>query len=296
MKKIAPLALSVLLLGTVSAYAEQPTTEGTEQVEKAGTFIQHRGNITAVEQRENAKLFTVGQDDNVFNFYVDDKTIVYDEHGNEIELKIGDTISLSVYADQPMILIYPPQYAPPVVIVEKDDTANSVKVTQFDENFLSDDGKLKLNLNEESVIINTKGEKVPAKELKNYNAIVFYGPTTKSIPAQAAPEKIVVFPKLEKEENFEITPEILAIIDKDYKEVDGKIMVPLRIVAEELGFNVAATGNGAIISKGALSYTITRGEKKYGHNRALKHFDVAPALLEKNKTYVEYNFIHELLN
>lgn len=297
MKKIAPLALSVLLLGTVTAYAEQPTTEGAEEVEKAGTFIQHRGNITAVEQRENAKLFTAELNDNVFNFYVDDKTFVFDEHGNEVELKIGDTISLSIYADQPMILIYPPQYAPPVVIVEKDDTANSVKIAKFDENFLSDDGNLKLNLNEESVIINTKGEKVSAKELKNYSAIVFYGPTTKSIPAQTAPEKIIVFPKLEEEaEKPEIAPEIQELIGEDYKEVDGKIMVPLRIVAEELGFKVTSTGNGAVISKNALSYTITRGEKTYGHNRALKHFDVAPALLEENKTYVQYDFVKELLN
>ncbi|MER2112945.1 MAG: copper amine oxidase N-terminal domain-containing protein, partial [Solibacillus isronensis] len=98
MRKIAPLALSVLLLGTVTAYADQPTTGGTEEVEKAGTFIQHRGNITAVEQRENAKLFTAELNDNVFNFYVDDKTLVFDEHGNEVELKIGDTISLSIYA------------------------------------------------------------------------------------------------------------------------------------------------------------------------------------------------------
>lgn len=297
MKKIAPLALSVLLLGTVTAYADQPTTEGTEQVEKAGTFIQQTGNITAVEQRDNAKLFTVGQADNVFNFYVDDKTLVFDEHGNEVELKIGDTISLYVYADQPMILIYPPQYSPPVVIVEKDDTVNSVKVAQFDEDYLSDDGNLKLNLNEETVILDTEGEKVSAKDLKNYSAIVFYGPTTRSIPAQTAPEKIIVFPKLEDEvEKPEIAPEIQEIIGEDYKAVDGKIMVPLRIVAEELGFKVDSTGNGAILSKGALSYTITRGEKAYGHNRALNRFDVAPALLEKNKTYVEYDFAKELLN
>ena len=297
MKKIAPLALSALLLGTVTAYAEQPVTEGTEQVEKADTFIQHRGNITAVEQRENAKLFTVGQNDNVFNFYVDDKTLIFDEHGNEAELKIGDTISLSIYADQPMILIYPPQYTPPVVIVEKDDTASSVKVAQFDEKFVSDDGTLKLNLNEESVILNTKGEKMPAKDMKNYSAIVFYGPTTKSIPAQTEPEKIVLFPKLEEEAEFpEIAHEIKAIIGEDYKEVDNKIMVPLRIVAEELGFKVVSTGNGAIISKGALSYTITRGEKTYGHNRAVKQFVAAPALLEINKTYVEYDFVKELLN
>lgn len=93
-----------------------------------------------------------------------------------------------------------------------------------------------------------------------------------------------MFPKLEEEVvNPEIAPEIQAIIGEDYKEVDGKIMVPLRMVAEELDFKVASTGNGAIISKGALSYTITRGETKYGHNRALKHFDVAPKIIGKEQ-------------
>ncbi|BAQ10865.1 hypothetical protein OXB_2394 [Bacillus sp. OxB-1] len=88
---------------------------------------------------------------------------------------------------------------------------------------------------------------------------------------------------------------IETIIASDSYEVEGTKMVPLRLLAEELGYKVESTGNGAILSKGALSYTITRGEKAYGYNKALRYFDVAPALLEPSKTYVPMEFIEQLM-
>lgn len=301
MKKIAPLALSALLLGTVAVGAEQSTTmEGTEETVKQSSFVRVTGEIDAVEKLDGRKLFMIEDEQNPFQFYVDDKTLVYDNQGEEVELKVGDTVSIYVYANQPMILIYPPRYSPAVVIVELLSTmTTTLKVTQFDENYLSEDGQLKLNLQDKSVIINAKGEKVAPKDLKNYSALVFYGPTTKSIPPQTSPYKIVVFPKLEDgivdEPSTEIAPEISAIIGSDYKKVDGKVMVPIRVIAEKLGYKVKSTGKGAVISKGALSYTITRGEKMYGHNKASRYFKVAPTLLENNKTYVEYDFVLQLL-
>lgn len=303
MKKIVPLALSALLFGTVAVSAAQPTNiEGSEQTVQQAAFVQHSGKITAVEQRENAKLFTVGEQDNGFHFYVDDKTLVFDQAGNEVALQVGDQISLSIYANQPMILIYPPQYAPPVVIVEKQGVEGSVKVAQFDENFLSDDGALKLNLQKDSIIVNAKGEKIAANDLKNYSAIVFYGPMTKSIPPQTSPEKIVVFPKLEDSYEEELpqpaptpTIDLDAIIGNDVKTVNGKKMIPLRKVAEQLGYQVDAKGKSIVVSKGSVSYNLTRGEKAYGNDRASFLFDVAPTLLEKNKTYVQYEFAEQLL-
>lgn len=297
MKKIAPIALSALLLGSVAAYAEQPATEGVQETMKQSAFVQQTGKVTAVENFGEGKLFVVDHEDNLFHFYVDEKTLVFDNTGKEVDIKVGDTISLSVYANQPMIMIYPPRYTPPVVIVQTEE-AGFVKVDQFDADHLSVDGELKLNVSDKTVIVNAKGEKVAASELKNHSAIVFYGPTTRSLPPQTAPTKIVVFPTLEDfyaEPAPDMDSEIAKIIGDDFKELDGQKMVPLRKVAEGLGFNVAATKNGAIISKGALSYTITRGETKYGHNRALRQFEVAPQLLEQYKTYVEYSFALELL-
>ena len=48
--------------------------------------------------------------------------------------------------------------------------------------------------------------------------------------------------------------------------------------------------------KGALSFTITRGQKMYGYNKALRQFEVAPSLLEPTKTYVPVTFVEDLLN
>lgn len=296
-KKIAPIVLSALLLGSVAAYAEQPATEGVQETMKQSAFVQQTGKVTAVENFGEGKLFIVDHEDNLFHFYVDEKTLVFDNTGKKVDINVGDTISLSVYTNQPMIMIYPPRYTPPVVIVQTEE-AGFVKVDQFDKDFLSFDGELKLNVSDETVIENVKGEKVAADELKNYSAIVFYGPTTRSLPPQTAPTKIVVFPTLEDlyaEPTPDIAPEIAKLIGDDMKEVDGQMMVPLRKVAEGLGFKVTSTGKGAILSKGALSYTITRGEKTYGHNKALGKFEVAPQLLEKNKTYVEYDFAVELV-
>ena len=72
-------------------------------------------------------------------------------------------------------------------------------------------------------------------------------------------------------------------------------MVPLRLIAEKLGWTVTSTGKGAIVSKDNATFTITRGEKLYGHNRAVDYFEEAPALLEPTKTYVPVEFVDRLL-
>ncbi|WP_157764798.1 stalk domain-containing protein [Solibacillus sp. R5-41] len=295
------------------ATEESPMTE-------VAPFMNVKGAISSAEKQADGTIqFSVTDENNPFNFRTDKNTIVLDKKGNKVELKKGDKVSLFVSTNQPMILIFPPQYSPAVVIVEDEKSPTNVVVTDFNEGFINKENDLKLNISNETVIVNEKGEKV-AKEalLENHHAIVFYGVTTRSIPAQTTPEKIVVFPNEtnetvveEKKENTsteekaavvvetnEMDAEIAKLINKDFYEVDGKVMVPLRIVAEGLGFKVdtTTTKTGAIVSKGALSYTITRGEKMYGHNRALAQFEVAPALLESGKTYVEYDFALQLLN
>ena len=114
-----------------------------------------------------------------------------------------------------------------------------------------------------------------------------------SIPAQTPPSKVVVLDTIVQEPG-EVDPSKAAvqeIINKDFYEVEGTKMVPLRLIAEELGFKVESTGNGAIISKGALSYTITREQKEYGYNKALRYFKVAPALLEPTKHMYQLNLL-----
>lgn len=321
MKRITPIALSALLLGTVAVGAEsqpktsQPATmEETTEINNPTAFVQMQGTIGAVEDRKDQKFFSMTDQENPFNFTTDENTLIFDKKGNKVELKKGDKVSIYMHANQPTILIYPPQYSPAVVIVEDEEAAGSVKVATFNEDYVSDDNDLKLNISDETVIVNEKGEKVGKEALVNHHGIVFYKFMTMSIPAQTNPEKIVVFSNVTDETVVEVKEavaeevkaeeqkdpqamdtKIADLINKDFYEVDGKVMVPLRIVAEGLGYKVEVIKNGAIISKGALSYTITRGEKMYGYNRALAQFESAPALLETGKTYVEYNFALKLV-
>ena len=291
MKKIVPLALSALLVGTVTVGAQQSdeTINGTEVMQQSAAFVQTTGKISSIELlSDDSKRYYHDSEDNPFHFLIDNSTIILDKKGNVVDLKQGDSVTLFMPADQPMIMIYPPLYSPAVIIVGEVSESNFVKVAQFDENIVSEDNQLKLNISDDTIIVNKKGERVSKDEVTKQNAIVIYGSTTKSIPEQTTPYKIIVFPKIE--ETPEASEILDALIGKDFYEIEGKKMVPLRKVAEGLGYKVEATANGAIVSKGTLAYTITRGEKTYSYNKSLRQFEVAPALLEYGKTYVEYDF------
>ena len=167
-----------------------------------------------------------------------------------------------------------------------------MEVAQFDENFSND--SLKLNISDETVIENLSGTAVEAKNIVGVDVAVFYKFTTFSIPAQTTPSKILVLSYDEEEVSEEVAA-VQTIIKNDFYEVNGVTMVPLRLIAEKLGWTVTSTGKGAIVSKENATITITRGEKMYGHNRAVHYFEEAPALLEPTKTYVPVEFVDRLL-
>lgn len=108
---------------------------------------------------------------------------------NKVEITEGTVITGYYDATAPMIMIYPPQYSAEVVeVVEK---GQNIKVDKFDENLLSSDLWLKLNISDKTEIISQDGKAYDGN-LKNKNLVVFYDVTTKSIPAQTTPTKIVV--------------------------------------------------------------------------------------------------------
>ncbi|MFJ8459411.1 stalk domain-containing protein [Lysinibacillus xylanilyticus] len=307
MKKVVPFAMTALLIGGAvvapSASANEGnagvtnTTDNKEQNPQVEpVFIKVAGTVDNVEQRDKATYYTVkeGEDTNVF--VVSDDTLVFDNTGKEVELQKGDKVTAYTYANKPMLTIYPPQYNPEVIIVETKEMG-TVEVDFFNKELVNTDNTLKLNVGEETELLSLSGKEVKAEDLAEQHLLVFYTIATMSIPAQTPPSKVVVLDTI-AEESDEVDPSesaIQEIINNDFYEVEGTKMVPLRLIAEELGYKVESTGKGAIISKGAVSYTITRGQKEYGYNKAIRHFKVAPALLEPTKTYVPVEFVEELM-
>lgn len=158
-------------------------------------FYSFRGTITGITDfmtgqndiREGCyKFFTVENDDGmVINFVVSPSTYVVD-HEMLVE---GDVVTAYYDGDAPAILIYPPQY-PALVIVKDSDNLN-VKVSYFNNYLISSDGQLQLNLSPQTQIVLTNGQQF-SRYPGNRDLVVIYGFTTRSIPAQTTPYRIII--------------------------------------------------------------------------------------------------------
>ncbi|WP_252503845.1 stalk domain-containing protein [Sporosarcina sp. Marseille-Q4943] len=314
MKKIGAVALTALLAGSAwYPFAVQANEDviqmENEDVKDATDFVRATGIITEIENKENERMVTVENDQGLITiFRIQEKTLLFNS-GTTNEMKPADLkkdMKVEAYYDKnkPMILIYPAQITPELFIVIDEEKPGSVKVGKFDKDFLSVDKELKLNIGEETAIENQQGEKIEKADLKDKELVVFYSITTKSLPPQTPPTKIIALNPLTDEEQGEEAEEapsvpesVLVLIENDHYMKDGVKMIPLRKVAEELGYYVLSQPetNGALLTKGNVTFTITRGEKMYGYNKSLQQFTVAPELIGGNKTYVSEDVLEMLL-
>ncbi|MEK5233256.1 copper amine oxidase N-terminal domain-containing protein [Lysinibacillus sp. FSL K6-0232] len=298
MKKLAPVAMTALLFGSVvvpTASANEHMTElEVPQIQPVYIFDDTRGMVEDIRVGENITYYTVKDDEQINVLEITKDTLVFDNTGKRVELKEGDKVVAYTFANKPQKYIYPPQFDPDVVIVESED-AGFVEVDYFFENLVNTYNLLKLNIGDDTELLNAKGETVASKDLTNKHLVVFYTASTKSIPAQTTPTKIIVLDNADESVIDPIEAEITAIIASEAYEVAGIKMVPLRSIAEKLGYQVVATGKTVILTKGDTTYTMTRGEKAFHFNQALHTLQVAPALLNGATTYVPVELINNYL-
>jgi hypothetical protein len=132
------------------------------------------------------KIVTVQNNNgNIVNFIVSPETYVLDF----IMLRTGDYVTGFYDADAPVPLIYPPQYQ--AIVMARNSELRNVKVDFFNGQLISSDGMLKLNLTPLTPILLVNGQAFTGNPT-NRDLIVVYGPTTKSIPAQTTPYKVIV--------------------------------------------------------------------------------------------------------
>ncbi|WP_332649093.1 hypothetical protein [Lysinibacillus sp. 54212] len=133
------------------------------------------------------KLFSVqNRVGEMVNFVISPTTYVLDQ----VMLTVGDRVTGYYDGDAPVPLIYPPQYR--ALIMTKNNPMLNVKVDFFNNQLISSDGGLKLNLSPQTQIVLPNGQAF-TNPITNRNLMVLYGPTTRSIPAQTTPYKIIVW-------------------------------------------------------------------------------------------------------
>ncbi|MBR9649294.1 hypothetical protein KM792_13840 [Clostridium tyrobutyricum] len=122
---------------------------------------------------------------NVVNFVISPSTYFVD---HEI-IQIGDIIIGFYNANAAVPLIFPPRFR--AIVIARDTPYRNVKVDYFNNELINTDNTLKLNISSNTQILLENGQ-LFTKSPNNRNLIVTYGPTTRSIPAQTNPYKIIV--------------------------------------------------------------------------------------------------------
>ncbi len=174
--------------------AAYPAFNG-ERRNEAQDFAAFSGTVTRIEDFYTSQndasagcyklMLLEGKDGAPVNFVISPGTYFVD---HEV-VEVGDEVTGFYDANAPAILIYPPQY--PAIVMAKDTEYQNVTVDYFNNQLINSDGSLKLNLAPSTEIILTN-DQLFNRYPGNRNLIVVYGPTTKSIPAQTTPYKIIV--------------------------------------------------------------------------------------------------------
>ncbi len=113
----------------------------------------------------------------IVNFVVTPTTYFVDH----VMVRIGDKVTGFYDGDAPVPMIYPPQYT--AIVMTRNSPYENVKVDYFNNELVSSDNQLKLNIAPYTRIVLENGQAF-SKNPANRNLIVIYGATTRSIPAQ----------------------------------------------------------------------------------------------------------------
>lgn len=302
------LSVTILSLSTVTAFAantedfktansigivkEIQAVNGilnTDQQSYFGSFTGKVKNITDIEGMKGSKFVLVENDQGVeANLRISSSTYIV----NNANIVVGSVVTGFYDANAPMIMIYPAQYNTEVLMV--DNKEQNIKVDLFNKDLVSSDNSLKLNITADTEIVLQDGKAFEG-DLANRKLVVLYGVSTRSIPAQTNPSKVVVlFEKAAAVSTLDIVVNNKKIdAPAAYTNEQGTVMVPLRAIGEALGYDVVWDGNtqSVMLGKG-ISLTIGKDSYHYMKTAPIQ-LGTAPEVVDE-RTFVPLNFFQEV--
>lgn len=127
-------------------------------------------------------------------FRITAKTPLMTKEGHQIgasAIPVKGKIIAFVDSREPLPMVHPPQIEPLLVIFNQYGKKGEVSVGAFDEMLYSEQLKLKLHVNDSTEIVNLQGKRIDVSSLVGKLLFVFYEVTTRSMPTQTNPTKII---------------------------------------------------------------------------------------------------------
>lgn len=131
------------------------------------------------------QMVTVNTPNGIHNFTLSPDTIVI---GNT-QLRTGMPVTAFYDGSLPVPLIYPPQFQAQIIAPMRNDETVALKF--FQRNFIAADNSLRLNLGRNTEILTLNGQRFSCPPGGNF-LLVYYSVTTRSIPPQTTPRRIIV--------------------------------------------------------------------------------------------------------
>lgn len=286
-----------------------PITSPIDEVDQSDYF-KYEGKIIEVNANEKSFSIRVTDDEeDIYSgkvFFITEDTILLNDETREFVTKdiLEEGMTISGYYSKDTIILesMPPQLSVDVVIINESKEPVSIHVSKFNDELISIDNILKILPSEDTIIINRDGEKVEKEDIIDKDLIVFYTISTRSIPAQTTPEKIILIEREEKEPKIIILDQLVIdgvetiLNNLAYENEEGVVMIPLRQVAETLGYEVKWNNETktAELIKGPHWFAVTIGDNNYNFAKMLLRLETSPEL-KNSTTYVPITFLKEVM-
>lgn len=151
----------------------------SDLVPVTGTIVNISGNDCCNQ------MIALRTEDGVVNFFITSDTQVI----NSRMLRRGVRIAAFYDSTLPVPLIFPPQYQ--AVMITVLGRNEQIALNYFDGNLIAADNSLQLNVGRNTVVRTINGQMFTCS-LGDRMLLVYYSATTRSIPPQTTPEKIIV--------------------------------------------------------------------------------------------------------
>ncbi len=214
------------------------------------------------------------------------------------DISEGDSITIYVLSDKPMTLQLPETYDADVIIIGEGYFTDADTYTQSNDMLVNSAGTLALNVFDDTRIVDINGNDAQIGE----KLLVFYGASTKSIPAQTTPELIVSLDGYDNAEEQDFTGVSAAVIgdiriEFDAVSINGCAMLPVRSISEALGYTVEWEPDDTVRLGNA--FTMTVGKDSYVHAKMMAQtLGQAPVIInfgDDSLCYVPAEFYTQIM-
>ena len=297
------LSALMLTLSPMAAFGKEleavPISAPIE--EQPFEYIKMEGVVEEIDKTEDYFRILVRSDseeglDVLWAYISEDMLLLSDKTMGPVDkeaIKVGTEVTVYYHKTTIMALSYPPLMRPDVVVLhDGGEEANSVMVERFDKELLSVDGSMIIRPGEETVIVDFEGKEATVEMIKERELVIFYNIVLESYPMQTSPLKIIILPEREKLEEA-----AGLFLDEELQRLEnGLVLIPLRQVAEYLGYEVKWDGaeRSVELTKGPHWTKVYIDRNTYSFAKMLVRLEAAPVIYS-DRTYVPVSFAEQVL-